>query len=370
MIANRDNMRLEVATEAINAFVGDSPTEQQQLIAAKCRALLVGYDARWREAGYVPESVERTLLSDLYNPDTLGKSRTFQVAGKLDVTASYLGRRVLIDHKTTSQDIADPNAPYWRQLVVEGQVTHYMLLQWMHGEKCDDAVWDVTRKPQISPKKLPKAEIKSVVSLGDYFNLRVSEADKQTFIDGGERETVAMYEARLIHDCTIERPDHYFARRSVPRMDAEILDYSRDLWQHSQDILYTRQQERLPPKNGGACLLYGTPCKFLGICSGHDTPESDRWQKKVQIHPELPAGIGNNKELLTNSRIRTFQTCRRKAYYEYDLAIERQDEDEKEALYFGSAIHVGLQSWWESFLPTGASDERCNTADARTVGAC
>jgi hypothetical protein len=55
-------------------------------------------------------------------------------------------------------------------------------------------------------------------------------------------------------------------------------------------------------------MLYGSPCKFLGICSGHDTPDSDRWQKKSQIHPELPADIENPKGLLTNSRIRTFQT--------------------------------------------------------------
>jgi hypothetical protein len=340
------SMTLLSAIDAINAYCAQAD-ESQQLVAAKCRALITGYDRRWRNAGYVPERVEDTLTSDLYNPDTKGKSRTFQAAGKLDVVAQYLNRRVLIDHKTASQDIADPNAPYWRQLVIEGQVSHYMLLQWMHGEKCDDALWDVIRKPSISPKKITKAEIKAVVSLGEYYDQQVSEADKQTFIDGGERETLAMYEARLVHDCTKERPDWYFARRSVPRMDSEILEYSRELWQHSQDMLYTRQQERLPPRNSGACMLYGSPCKFLGICSGHDTPDSDRWQKKSQIHPELPADIENPKGLLTNSRIRTFQTCRRKHYYEYELAIERQDEEEREALYFGNVIHEGLRAWWE-----------------------
>lgn len=341
---------LQIAIEAISSFDAPHLEERQSLVIAKCRALIRGYHARWKDAGYIPETVEQTKLADLYNPDTQGKSRTFQVAGKLDVVARYMSRRVLIDHKTTSQDISDPNAPYWRQLVVEGQISHYMLLQWMHGGKCDDAMWDVLRKPQISPKKITKAEIKAVVSLGDYFSLKVSEADKQTFVDGNERETVAMYEARLTHDCVKERSDHYFARRSVPRIDAEILDYARDLWQHSQDILYTRQQERLPPRNSGACLLYGSPCKFLGICSGHDTADSDRWQKKASVHPELP-DIENGKQLLTNSRIRTFQTCRRKHFYDYEMAIERQDEDEKEALFFGTVWHAGQEAWWRSFLP-------------------
>lgn len=340
---------LSLAIDAINSYL---PTdESQRLVLAKCRALLRGYDARWRNAGYIPEAVERPMTADLFNPDTHGKSRTFILGGQLDVVATYLNRRVLMDHKTTSQDISDPEAPYWRQLVVEGQVSHYMLLQWMHGEKCDDAVWDVVRKPTISPKKITKAEIKAVVSLGEYFGLKVSEADKQTFIAGGERETVAMYEARLTFDCTKERPEHYFARRSVPRLDGEILEYAREVWQHSQDILYTRQMERLPPRNSGACLLYGSPCKFLGICSGHDSAESDRWQPKKQIHPELPADIGSNRGLLTNSRIRCFQTCRRKHYYEFEAAIERQDEEEREALFFGTVYHAGLAAWWASLIP-------------------
>jgi hypothetical protein len=368
MIANTESDSLVAAFSAMNGSLGEWPNEQQQLIGAKCRALLSGYDLRWREAGYAPETVERTLLSDLFNPDTGGKSRSFQIAGKLDVVASYANRRVLFDHKTTSQDIADPDAPYWRQLVIEGQVDHYWLLQWLHAEKVDDAVWDVIRKPSISPKKITKAEIKSVVSIGEYFGMHVSDADKQAFINGGERETVAMYEARLIHDCTTERPDWYFARRSVPRIDAEILEYSRELWQHSQDILYTRQQGRLPPRNSGACMLYGSPCKFLGICSGHDTPDSDRWQKKTQIHPELPADIENSRELLTNSRIRTFQTCRRKHYYEYDLAIERQDEEEREALFFGSLIHVGLEAWWRTFLVEKNDDDSGSQSSANGAG--
>lgn len=355
MIATNSPM-LAAGLAAIDRYCGKELDDSQALVRAKCRGLLTGYDHRWASAGYVPERVEETLTSDLYNPDTKGKSRTFQVAGKLDVVATYINRRVLVDHKTTSQDITDPNGPYWRQLVIEGQVSHYMLLQWMHAEKCDDAMWDVIRKPGISPKKITKAEIKAVVSLGEYFGHKVSEADKQTFIAGGERETLAMYEARLVHDCTRERPEWYFARRSVPRMDSEILEYARELWQHSQDILYTRQQERLPPRNSGACMLYGSPCKFLGICSGHDSPESDRWQRKAQIHPELPAELENPKGLLTNSRIRTFQTCRRKHFYDYELAIERQDEEEREALYFGSVIHEGLRAWWETLLPSEVQD--------------
>lgn len=337
---------LESAYEAMEHSAGDRLTEQQALVLVKCRALMAGYHARWKNAGYVPEKVEQILTTDLYNPETGAKSRSFKVGGKLDVVARISGRRVLMDHKTTSQDIADPNASYWRQLVVEGQVSHYMLLQWMHGEKCDDAVWDVVRKPMISPKKLSAADRRAATSLGTYCGARISEQSKQAMVTE-ERETLEMFELRLAHDCTTERPEWYFARRSVPRMDAEILEYAGDLWEQAQDILHERKRKRLPPKNGGACMTYGTPCKFLGICSGHDTHTSERWKPKTSIYPELP-GIANETDLLTNSRLRTFQTCRRKHYYEFELGVERQDEEEREALYFGTLLHAGLEAWWNS----------------------
>lgn len=350
-VVERDEA-LQAAHEAVDAYLGDSADPSHLLIAAKCRALLVGYHARWKDAGYVPVLVEQVIQKNLFNPETRRQSRSFTIAGKLDVVAMLGGRRMLIDHKTTSQDITDPASPYWRQLVVEGQVSHYMLLDWMDGNKCDGAVWDVIRKPSISPKKLTKAERASVVAEGRYFGAIVSNDDRQALAAGEERESFAMYEARLAHDCTHERPDWYFQRRAVPRLDSELNEYASELWEHGQDVLYARNKAadgKLPPRNSGACMLYGSPCNFLGICSGHDTPESDRWQRRESVHPELDGVVGEGKDVLTNSRIRCFQTCRRKHFYQYELGIERQDEEEKESLFFGSLIHAGLEAWWNCF---------------------
>lgn len=345
-------VELQAAHDAIDASLGDSSDPSHLLIATKCKALLCGYDARWRDAGYVPFMVEEVIQKNLINPETQRQSRTFTIAGKLDVLAEYAGRKVLIDHKTTSQDITDPNAPYWRQLVVEGQVNHYMLLAWMDSMKVDNGLWDVIRKPSISPKKLTKAERASVVAEGVYFGQRISDDDRLALANGEERESFEMYGARLAHDCTHERPDWYFQRRAVPRMDHEIIEYAGELWEHGQSMLYARNKVadgKLPPRNSGACMLYGSPCNFLGICSGHDTPDSDRWQRRASVHPELNGAEGINKDTLTNSRIRCFQTCQRKHFYQYELGIERYDEEEKEALFFGSLIHIGLEAWWNCF---------------------
>lgn len=337
---------LQSALEAVGLEVPASSEYSKLLIASKCRALLCGYHARWADAGYEIEGVEHLVESDLWNPETQRKSRSFSIAGKLDATLLLDGRRIVMDHKTTSEDISDPNSPYWRQLAIEGQASHYMLLEWLNGRKADSAVWDVVRKPGISPKKLSKTEIEMVVIGKTYSRQRVSD-DSIAELQSTGRETLEMYEFRLAQDCISERPQWYFQRRPVPRLDSSLLEYAADLWDNSQEILHARRTER-HARNSGACMLYHSPCKFLGICSGSDEPSSENWQKKAQVHVELSELTGDGRDVLTNSRIRMFQTCRRKHFLTYELGIERLDEEEREALFFGQVFHAGLAAWLNS----------------------
>jgi len=106
-------------------------------------------------------------------------------------------------------------------------------------------------------------------------------------------------------------------------------------------------------------MLYGSPCKFLGICSKYDTPDSDKWAHKANVHIELPELDGDGRNLLTNSRVRCFQTCRRKHHFEYELGIERIDEEERESLLFGRFWHIALQTWWSTFLPREPDNGNC-----------
>ena len=342
---------LQNALDAIDCH----PTDE--LSRAKATALIRGYDHAWGDHDYIATSVEETITGPIQNPETGRPARVFGMAGKVDVIAIKDGQSVLIDHKTTSMDIEEPDATYWRQLAVESQVDHYMLLAWLNGRKIDNAVWDVIRKPGIKPKKLTKADMKATLESGHYCGFSVTTGDRVE-IEATGRETYDMYSRRLEYDCTHERPGRYFQRRSVPRMDAEILEYANELWLHSKDIL-AEQKKNLPQRNSGACMNYGTPCPFLGVCSGHDSIASDHWRRKECVHTELPDISGDGKDVLTNSRIRCFQTCRRKAYYKYDLGIERVDAEEPEALTFGTLIHVGLEAWWNTFLP-GESNGNCN----------
>lgn len=335
---------LEVLTPHLNSKV-----EGQAVVAAKCIGLMHGYDARWLYSPYRIDAVESVLTSDLYNPATERKSRTFISTGKLDIQATEIAtaKKIIFDHKTSSEDISDPNADYWKQLVVEAQATHYMLLEWLNGQKVDAALWDVVRKPGIGIRALTKAEKVELYTSNTYFgtSFDTAELDRVT-ADVKERETPLLYAARLAHDCVKERPHWYFQRRMIPRLDSEIREYAGDQWDIGQDIIHARANNR-HPRNSGACMLYHSPCKFLGVCSGHDTIDSDKWQIREWVHPELPP-VENSRGLniLTNSRMRMFQTCKRKHYYQYELGVEKNNEEEREALFFGTLFHEGLEQFF------------------------
>jgi hypothetical protein len=327
-----------------------APGEANAITRAKLRGLLRGYSARWASDSFEILEIEETQSSDLYNPTTSARSRSFTVAGKKDVLLRDEGRLWLMDHKTTSEDISDPDAAYWRQLAVEGQHYHYALLEFCQGKKADGAIWDVVRKPGISPRQIVKADLSEVLYDCCYFGDPVTPDDAIEIRSTG-RETPAMYEARLAWDCIESRPGWYFQRRRIAARDDALLEYAGELWGHSQDILLARRLNAWP-RNSGACLLYGQPCKFLGICSGYDEPDSANWKRRSWVHPELPSLEGDSgaagRDVLTNSRVRCFQTCRRKHLYQYEMGLVRIEDVDSEALIFGRLWHEALEVLWRN----------------------
>lgn len=355
MITQTENPVL-TALESIDEFIGPDPTPKQQLVRAKIRGLFRGYVLRYGRPGdtdFMPVSVEETITADLYNlnPELKrkSKSRTFKLAGKIDLTANWNGRFVFPDHKTTSEEIESPDASYWRQLQVDSQISHYLLMLYMHGITPECAIWNVVKKPTINPKKLTKKDKAEVLDTGGYFGMSVPEESLERLESDPEgREDLALYEMRLFNDCCRVRPGFYFQRREFYRTNNQIADYAMEVWGHSQDLISYRVNDRWP-MNSGACMAYGTPCKFLGICSGMDSPDSGNWKQKPAKHAELDE-LDGGWEYLTNSRIKCLQSCRRKHLYEYELGIERNTDETSDALYFGNVWHHAMETYYGCFL--------------------
>jgi hypothetical protein len=341
---------------------------EYSLRQATVRAMLVGYHHKYMDAWnqFQVNRVEEFVSSPLFNPATGAKSRTFINGGIIDVDLEDDRGHGIMDHKTTSDSIEEPDSPYWQQLIVESQLDHYLLLKHLNGERADWAIWDVMRKPGIRPRALTKAEQKELAEKGTYFGAPFPADVIQPALAEG-RESLPLYEARLVQECTGENAGRYFQRRRIVRLGNQILQYAEELWDNGQEFILARRNERRG-RNSGACMNYGRACMYLPICSGHDSLDSGNWQPKAYVHGELPIldDGQQGRSILTNSRIRTFQLCRRKEYYSYDLGIERTDPEEAETLAFGTLWHKALAAYFTTIkeiqhgntASSGAAEER------------
>jgi hypothetical protein len=344
---------LEAAISIVNA------EPEYTIRQATIRAMLVGYDHRYADNWnqFQIHQVEEFISSPLFNPATQAKSRTFINGGIIDVEMEDERGHGIMDHKTTSESIDDPDDTYWKVLTVESQLDHYLLLK------------------HIRPRALTKAEQAQLKAEGTYFGAPFQPAYVAAALADG-RESLPLFEARLISEA-IENASRYYQRRRITRLGNQILTYAEELWDNGQELIQARRNERRG-RNSGACMNYGRACMYLPICSGHDTVDSGNWRPKAYVHGELPVfnDEQGGRSILTNSRIRTFQLCRRKEYLAYDLGIERNDPEEVETLAFGTLWHKALAAYFMTIkeiqtngnantTPTAQTDER----DATAVGA-
>lgn len=316
-------------------------TEEQALRTALARGLMTGYHHRWVSEDWSVDAIEQEFHIPIFNPSSHRRSPGYTHAGKFDGVISKNGDPYLLEHKTCREEIG-PGSPYWTRLSIDTQISGYLLASWHLGRKLTGVVYDVIRKPEIRPKKLGLKETAMVRSSGMYCDMRISpQAYQQFSLSKDFREAPEMFQARLIQD-TLERPDWYFGRQLVTRLDRELLTYAEELWQTTKDI-HLASSSGDCRRNDKACFAFHRPCEYLGLCAGHDLPTRPHWRQLPMLHPELEdPNCGPNT--LTHSRISTFTTCRRKHFYRYGLGIARWDTPEP--LAFGALLHEALAAWW------------------------
>lgn len=333
-------------------------TDSDPLAVAKVRALVTGYHEHWQSAPYEVLAVEEVFRLPIVNPETGRPSRTYMQAGRFDLRVGFDRKKWMVEHKTSSEEIADPAAAYWKRLAIDQQVSMYALAHWQNEEKLDGTIYDVIRKPTIRPKQITKSDQKVMTEQKIYCGFSIDNADISFAAANENVETPALYGLRLLRDC-LDSPTKYYQRRPIPRLDNEILEWSGELWQVAQDIRATELSGG-HYRNSGACMNYGRPCDFLGICSGYDTPDSDKWRKREHVNSEIQMGA----EVLTHSRIRCYQTCKRLHHYRYGLGIERADDETAEALLFGQLLHKCLEAYY--LFMKDNQDEYSNGTPAAT----
>lgn len=323
-------------------------------LVAMVKGMMVGYDARWRDAGWETVSAEEEFILPIVNPEAkrYSASQTFKAAGKIDGVLRWpeTGELWMNEVKNCNEDIS-AGSPYWLRMAIEAQVSQYVLAKWAQGQKLAGTVYDVVRRPGIRPKKVDSkmaAEIMTGFCCG--FPLNHGENEYP-----GGVETPALYMYRVARE-SLDDPAQYFARQTVPRLDSEVLEYAQELWDDATAMREAALKER-HSRNTGACMKWGKPCPYLGVCSHHDSFESSNWQRVERVHQEL-AHEGDGRDLITHSRKQLFKDCPRKHHYRYNLGIVRQNEEFSEGLYFGTLLHIGREAWLNHFRKDETTNER------------
>ncbi len=240
-------------------------------------AMIAGHSWRWGGDGIEHVCAEQAFDMPIVNPETGASTPTWRLAGKIDAIVRLPDGRMAVKENKTTGDAIDPEADYWKRLRIDSQISTYWLAATHLGHRIETVLYDVIRKPGISPRRLTKAEAGAWD--GTWFG--------QPFDHGApERETPAMYGARLLADMG-ERPDFYFARREIPRLESDIEEFRSELWEQAADLRERRRSGRWY-RNSNACIGFGR-CEYIDLCSdGYEAGAVPPGFEIVKnLHPEL-----------------------------------------------------------------------------------
>lgn len=190
------------------------------------RACCIGYGAYYQGPNLANVRSEVKWTANVGGIDCAGTFDCVATAPDADGSADQ-ERLIVVEHKTTSQDIA-PGSMYWRSVVTTDlQVSMYRAA--MPGAK---VLYDVVRKPA----------------------LRL-----------GKSESSGAYLARMV-DAMSEDPPKYFQRAYVVRLQAEDDEFARDVV--GIDRL---RRGGVYPRSHVSCMAYGHRCEYFDHCwNGED----------------------------------------------------------------------------------------------------
>jgi len=263
--------------------------------------MLCGYQWRWSDSPLEHVAVEQEWKLPLINPDTGRASQTFMLGGKIDgIVRLEDGRLAVIEHKLLGDDIGVESF-LWQRMRIDQQVTMYVMAARRLGFNVDCVLYNVSRKPTIKPTMVPTlddAGFKIVVDQNGDRMFNTNDKPRQTadtekcYQIVAREMTLAEWSDKL-NDDIAARPDFYFARREVTRLNSDIAELEAELWD-IQKTLRDAQLENRWFRNVSRQTCDG--CSVFDLCSiGFDPSASTLpagYQRLEVVHPELE--VANN----------------------------------------------------------------------------
>lgn len=287
---------IEAATASYDVTPGWADPFEWRVERETLRALLAGYFWRYPQEQFEVISTEQSWEIPLRNPETKAASRTYGLAGKIDKIIRLTdGRLAVLEYKTTGEDISE-DSDYWPRLRCDAQISAYVYAARTRGYDVQTVLYDVTRKPEISPKQIPVLDADGFKIILDAEGSRVynkngkpreSASSADGWVLSTTRETPEEFGGRLLADIG-QRPDFYFARREIPRLESDLQEFAEEVWQQGQQ-LHNSRRRGLWFRNVGPMTC--RHCSYKEICLQNVPVDSSRPPSGFVIlsnpHPEL-----------------------------------------------------------------------------------
>ena len=267
--------------EAYHAGIGEA-RDIDELQAATLWGLLAGYAAH-----YGADRTVEVLHREVEFETAIDGSRTFHAAGKIDGLGRMAdGRLCVVEYKTTSSSL-DPDSDYWLRLRADTQILMYVAAARAMGWDVATVVYDVTRKPAIRPRQVPRLDSDGLkIVLDNATGQRVLLANGKPRQAAGEGQTLQTdpetpeaFGQRLYEDA-MANPGFYFCRREVPVLSDDLEEFADLRVQVSRMILDRRAQQRRMdaatpwrawPRHVNGMQCPG--CEFAGFCLQNSVPD-------------------------------------------------------------------------------------------------
>jgi hypothetical protein len=303
---------LEDAIAAAREYYDLAPDEadayEWEIERETVAALVSGYHWRWHGDNTRIIASEQSFRIPLTNPKTGSRSVLFDLAGQIDgIVELEDGRLAVLEHKLYSDDLNDDSA-FWRRLQLDLQVSVYVHAARKLGYDVATVLYDVTRKPTIRPEKVPLRDTDGNKIVLDTNGERVMNANgkpRQTgdtekgYVLQSSPQTPEQWSEKLVNDIG-ERPQFYYARREIPRLDQEIDECLDELWEIQQMIRDAQRNNRWYRTVSKDTCSY---CAYFGLCSTKYDPKTslvpEGFQYLSNPHPELEL-VGNDEAAITN----------------------------------------------------------------------
>lgn len=262
-------------------------------------AMLAGYFWRWGDSDVIAETIasEQVFEMEIKNPETGRSTPNFKLAGKIDgIVRLKDGRLAVHEIKTTGEDI-DAGSDYWKRLRIDSQISTYVHAARRLGFAVETVLYDVAKKPDISPRQIPVLDTEGSKIVLDEFGQRVRTKDGRKWRESGDAamgfalqtriETPMEFGARFLADID-ERPDHYFVRQEIPRLEADMGEFEQELWDQQLDLRQAQATGRWY-RNTNACVGFGK-CEYFDVCTNSvdlAVTLPSGFERVENLHPEL-----------------------------------------------------------------------------------